>query len=29
MKASKNELIFIYNSGNIQDRKALAYAISL
>lgn len=29
MKASKNELILIYNSGNIQDRKALAYAISL
>ena len=29
MKASKNEIIFIYNSGNIQDRKALAYVISL
>ena len=29
MKATKNEIIFIYNSSNIQERQALAYALSL
>ncbi len=29
MKVTKNEILFIYNSSNIQDRQALAYALSL
>ena len=29
MKVAKNEILFIYNSSNIQDRQALAYALSL
>ena len=29
MKNAKNEITLIYNSSNIQDRQALAYALSL
>jgi len=29
MKIAKNEIALIYNSNNIQDRQALAYALSL